>query len=100
MPPQLAAILRHPRRRGVGRVREQSEKISRASRAMSIWETCAVDVRVQLPKPVAAAIEEVQRRDPDMLSRMVYYAMIRRTIYEHLAEQTNIESAPEKSEES
>ncbi|HUF69358.1 MAG TPA: hypothetical protein VMM79_12015 [Longimicrobiales bacterium] len=30
-------------------------------------------------------MEEVQRRDPEMLSRLVMYAMTRRTIYDHLA---------------
>lgn len=50
-----------------------------------MWETCAVDLRVELPKPVAEEVEEVQRRDPEMLSRMLFYALTRRTIYEHLA---------------
>jgi hypothetical protein len=50
-----------------------------------MWDTCAVELRVQLPRPVADQVEEVQRRDPEMLSRLVMYAMTRRTIYEHLA---------------
>lgn len=50
-----------------------------------MWETCAVDLRVELPKPVAEEVAEVQRRDPRMLSRMLFYALTRRTIYEHLA---------------
>jgi hypothetical protein len=53
-----------------------------------MWETCAVDVRVQLPKDVAAELEEVQRRDPEMISRLVLYAVTRRTIFDHLATQT------------
>jgi hypothetical protein len=48
-------------------------------------ETCAVELRVRLPQVVAAEVEEVQRRDPEMLSRMVMYAVTRRTIFEHLA---------------
>jgi hypothetical protein len=50
-----------------------------------MWDTCAVELRLQLPKPVADEVEEVQRKDPEMLSRMVMYAMTRRTIFDHLA---------------
>ncbi len=49
-----------------------------------MWETCAVDLRVTLPQPLAAEVEEVQRRDPEMLSRLVEYMMMRRAIYDHL----------------
>lgn len=51
-----------------------------------MWETCAVELRVQLPKSVAVEVEQVQRADPDALSRMVFYAMTRRTIYETLVQ--------------
>ncbi len=51
-----------------------------------MWETCAVDLRVTLPRPLAAEVEEVQRRDPEMLSRLVLYMLTRRTIYDHLAQ--------------
>jgi uncharacterized protein (DUF2252 family) len=54
-------------------------------KAMSMWETCAVDLHVSLPKGVAEEVADVQRRDPDMLSRMVVYAVTRRTIFDHLA---------------
>jgi hypothetical protein len=50
-----------------------------------MWETCAVELRVSLPRAVAAEVEEVQRRDPELLSRMVMYAVTRRTIYDQLA---------------
>lgn len=53
-----------------------------------MWDTCAVELRVRLPRPVAAELEEVQRRDPDMLSRMLLYAMTRRTIFDQLAAQS------------
>ena len=52
--------------------------------AKSMWETCAVELRVQLPRDLAAEVEEAQKRDPDGLSRIVLYAMTRRMIYEHL----------------
>ena len=51
-----------------------------------MWETCAVDLRVRLPRPVAAEIEEVQRRDPEMLSRILLYAVTRQAFFDHLAE--------------
>lgn len=50
-----------------------------------MWETCAVELKVRLPRSVAAEVEEVQRRDPEMLSRMLLYAIARRTMFDHLA---------------
>jgi hypothetical protein len=50
-----------------------------------MWETCAVELRVELPKAVAEEVAEVQRRDPAMLSRMLTYAVTRRTIFDHLS---------------
>lgn len=50
-----------------------------------MWDTCAVELRVSLPRPVAAEVEEVQRRDPEMLSRMLMYAVARRSIFDHLS---------------
>lgn len=50
-----------------------------------MWDTCAVELRVNLPRSVAAEVEAVQRSDPELLSRMLMYAMTRRTIYHHLA---------------
>ena len=49
-----------------------------------MWDTCAVELRVHLPKSVAVEVEQVQRTDPEMLSRILCYAMTRRTIYETL----------------
>lgn len=49
-----------------------------------MWDTCAVELKLYLPRSVAAEVEEVQRNDPEMLSRIVYYAMTRRTIFDHL----------------
>jgi hypothetical protein len=56
--------------------------------ARRMWETCAVDLQVKLPKSVAAEVEQVQKSDPEMLSRMVLYAVTRRTIFDHLATRT------------
>jgi hypothetical protein len=66
----------------------QNIKKSMGDEARRMWETCAVDVRVSLPKSVAAEVEEVQKSDPEMLSRMVLYAVTRRTIFDHLATRT------------
>lgn len=49
-----------------------------------MWDTCAVDLRVTLPRALAAEVEEVQRRDPEMLSRLMLYMLTRRTIFDHL----------------
>jgi hypothetical protein len=51
-------------------------------------ETCAVNLSVELPRSLAAEVEEVQRRDPEMLSRILMYGMTRRAIYERLAAAT------------
>ncbi|MGH7503843.1 MAG: hypothetical protein ACREL7_19110 [Longimicrobiales bacterium] len=52
-----------------------------------------MDLQVRLPRPVADEVAEVQKRDPDFLSRMVLYAVTRRTIYDHLAAQRNEETS-------
>ena len=58
-----------------------------------MWETCAVELRVQLPKSVAVEVEEVQRTDPEALSKMLFYAMTRRTIYETLVQRAALSEA-------
>jgi len=60
-----------------------------------MWETCAVDLQVRLPRPVADVVAEVQKRDPEFLSRMVMYAVTRRTIYDHLSSQGGDEQSAE-----
>ena len=49
-----------------------------------MWETRSVHLSVQLPRDIAAQAEEVQKSDPDFLSRVVLYGLTRRSIYEHL----------------
>ncbi len=53
---------------------------------MMFGETCAVSLSVELPRAVAAEVEEVQKRDPEMLSRILMYGLTRRAIYEGLSE--------------
>ena len=48
-------------------------------------ETCAVSLSVELPRALAAEVEEVQRRDPEMLSRILAYGLTRRAIYQGLS---------------
>ena len=55
-----------------------------------MWETCAVELKVQLPKSVAVEVEQVQRNDPEMLSRILFYAMTRRTIYDTLVSRATV----------
>ena len=61
-----------------------------------MWDTCSVQLNVRLPKDIAAEAEEVQRVDPDFLSRVVLYGLTRRSIYRHLRNQSESkeESAP------
>ncbi len=57
-----------------------------------MWETCAVDLRVNLPRPLAAEVEEAQRRDPEKFNRLMLYVYTRLAIYDHLA-QTKVGAA-------
>lgn len=63
-----------------------------------MWETCSVQLTVRLPRDIAAQAEEVQRTDPEFLSRVVLYGLTRRSIYEHLREQGDGEAAPDLEE--
>lgn len=47
-------------------------------------ETCSVNLEVHLPPDLAATAEEVQRKDPEFLSRVVLYGLTRRTVFEEL----------------
>ena len=49
-----------------------------------MWETRSVQLNVQLPRDIAQQAEEVQRTDPEFLSRVVLYGLTRRSIYRHL----------------
>lgn len=49
-----------------------------------MWETCSVQLKVRLPRDIAAQAEEVQNTDPEFLSRIVLYGLTRRSIYRHL----------------
>ena len=53
-----------------------------------MWETCSVQLNVRLPRDIAAQAEEVQKTDPEFLSRVVLYGLTRRSIYRHLRDQS------------
>jgi hypothetical protein len=49
-----------------------------------MWETCSVHLSVRLPRDIAEQAEEVQKTDPEFLSRVIMYGLTRRSIYRHL----------------
>jgi len=51
-----------------------------------MWETRSVQIDVRLPGDIAAQAEEVQRTDPEFLSRVILYGLTRRSVYRHLRE--------------
>jgi hypothetical protein len=62
-----------------------------------MWETRSVQINVRLPRDMAAQAEEVQRTDPEFLSRVILYGLTRRSIYRHLKGQA---AGPELQEDS
>lgn len=48
-------------------------------------ETRAVELKVELPRAFAAEVEEVQRLEPEVLSRILLYGLTRRAIFDTLA---------------
>jgi hypothetical protein len=63
-----------------------------------MWETCSVQLNVRLPRDIAAQAEEVQKTDPEFLSRVVLYGLTRRSIYRHLREQGDSQDQPPAQE--
>ena len=51
---------------------------------MVIGETCAVELRVSLPAAVAAQVEEVKQQDPEFLTKVLTYGIVRRMMFDHL----------------
>ena len=60
-----------------------------------MWKTCSVQLKVQLPRDIAEQAGEVQKTDPECLSRVVLYGLTRRSIYRHLREGANSPDAGE-----
>lgn len=59
-----------------------------------MWDTCSVQLNVRLPREIAAQAEEVQKSDPEFLSRVVLYGLTRRSIYRHLREKAGEDDMP------
>jgi hypothetical protein len=59
-----------------------------------MWETCSVQLNVRLPRDLAAQAEEVQKSDPEFLSRVVLYGLTRRSIYRHLRSEADTSEVP------
>ena len=59
-----------------------------------MWETCSVQLNVRLPRDIAQQAEEVQRTDPEFLSRVILYGLTRRSIYRHLRQQGQDDLSP------
>jgi hypothetical protein len=59
-----------------------------------MWETCSVQLSVRLPRDIAQQAEEVQRSDPEFLSRVILYGLTRRSIYRHLRQQGQDDALP------
>jgi len=62
------------------------ESSSRQGVQLLMWNTRSVRLNVRLPNDVASEAEEVQRSDPDFLSRVIQYGLTRRSIYHRLRE--------------
>jgi hypothetical protein len=63
-------------------------------REANMWENRSVQLDVSLPQDIAEQAEEVQRTDPDFLSRIVLYGLTRRSIYRHLRDRESEGVAP------
>ncbi len=49
-----------------------------------MWESRTISIEIQLPHDIADQAEEVQKTDPEFLSRVVLYGLTRRSIYHQL----------------
>lgn len=50
-----------------------------------MWDTRPVEVVVHLPEDLADDVEEVQKRDPDFLKRVIRYGLTRRAMFRELS---------------
>lgn len=70
----------------------------RGREVKGMWETCSVRLDVRLPRDMAQQAEEVQRSDPEFLSRVVLYGLTRRSIFRHLRESAQQKGPGERPE--
>lgn len=60
-----------------------------------MWDTRSVELSLDLPSALADSVEEVRKRDPEYLERVIRYGMARRAVYESLSRQIDLQ--PEAS---
>ncbi len=60
-----------------------------------MWETCSVQINVELPRDIAEQAEEIKRTDPDFLNRVVLHGFTRRSIYRDLHSSSKSQNAGE-----
>jgi heterodisulfide reductase subunit C len=53
-------------------------------RCARMTDTRPVELVLRLPRDVADSVEEVQERDPEYLSRVIRYGIVRRAVYREL----------------
>lgn len=70
----------------VASAQSRRKSSSRQGVQLLMWNTRSVRLNVRLPNDVASEAEEVQRSDPDFLSRVIQYGLTRRSIYHRLRE--------------
>ncbi len=49
-----------------------------------MWDTCPVQIQVELPTELAEKVERIQKSDPEFMSKIILYGLTRRTLYHHL----------------
>ena len=62
-----------------------------------MWETRSIQITVQLPHDIAEHAEEVQKTDPEFLSRVVLYGLTRRSIYHQLRDRNQDQASADYS---
>ena len=80
----------------IGSFREFSHHLN-LGRSVPMWETLSVQITVRLPHDIAEQAEEVQKADPEFLSRVVLYGLTRRSIYHQLRDRNQDQASVDYS---
>jgi len=49
-----------------------------------MWDTCPVQIEVELPIELAKQVESIQENDPEFMTKILLYGLTRRTLFQHL----------------
>ena len=49
-----------------------------------MWDTCPVQIEVELPTELAKQVESIQENDPEFMTKILLYGLTRRTLFRHL----------------